>query len=337
MIRVRDEPLPTAEHVRGVLRGRLSISPESIGELLRKHDLGDVRSCKSRSSYVPNVVLRVECTDSRNLAIKIQVRHTWDWTLSQEEQAIIVLTSSTDLHLPRLRTLDQDCDVLDYPVLISEWLPGPSAADRFGAADLDCRTELARQLGITHAKIHDCPCHGLALPILDLREWRQLIPSLLFEKPTLRDDLTATFPGIEINVQSLLDQVPNTNVTDESCLIWRDGLLHNAVVVDSDESVGLAVFDFQSAAIGQAYPDHFKVRGSLGDDTAEWDAFVDGYSSVTLRKPISPDSTTGHAFRMYAPAYQIRHFYELVGCLHHNTPKWLNGLFAALETGGARA
>ncbi|NKB68342.1 MAG: phosphotransferase [Candidatus Latescibacteria bacterium] len=337
MLRVPDEPLPTADQIRARLKGKPSFSAESIDPLLRKHGFGSVRSCENRSSYVPNVVLQVECEDLRQLAIKIQVFHTWDWTLSQEALALAALSQSTDVLLPRFWILDQDRDVLDYPVLIEEWLPGPSAADHFSAADLARRAELARQLGLTHAKIHGCPCQGLNLPKLDLRNWRQLILDLLFGHSALRDDLRDAFPEVESNVRSQLDQVQSFAVADEPGLIWRDGLLHNAVVAEADNGCRLGVFDFQSAAISQPYADHFKVRGSLGGGTPEWDAFVDGYKSVAQRAPTEPDSPIGRAFRMYAPAYQIRHFYELFGYLHYRTPKWLNGLFEALETGGAPA
>ena len=164
MLRVRDEPLSTADQVRAVIRGKPSFSAESLNELLRKHGFGPVRSYESKSSYVPNVVLHVECEDFRQLALKVQVLHTWDWTLSQEVLVREALSKSTDVLLPHFWVLDQDRDVLDYPALIEEWLPGPSGADHFSAADLDGRTELARQLGVTHAKIHGCPYQGLNLP-----------------------------------------------------------------------------------------------------------------------------------------------------------------------------
>lgn len=334
MLRVSDEPLSTADQVRAVIEGKPSFPVNLLDKLLCKHGLGAVKSCASRASYVPNIVLHVECEDFRSLALKVQVLHTWDWTLVQEVLAIEALAKSTDVLVPRVWALDRDCDILDYPVLIEEWLPGPSAADDFGEAGLDRRTEIARQLGVTHAEIHTCPCRDLDLPVLDLRNWRQLILSLLFDHPALRAELLAAFPSVESDVRSLLELVQKFDVADEPCLIWRDGLLHNAVVAAVDGSLRLGVFDFQSAAMGQPYPDHFKVRGFFGGGTPEWGAFVDGYRSVAQREPTESKSPTARAFRMYAPAYQIRHFYELVGCLHHRTPKWLNALFAALETEG---
>ena len=337
MNRVPDEPLETADRVRSVFRGKPSFSDESISRILQKHGFAAVQTCEARSSYAPNVVMHVECEDSRQLAVKVQVLTTWDWTLTQEALTLDVLTRSTDLLLPEFWILDQDRDVLGYPVLILDWLPGPSAADEYDAADSDRRRGLARQLGLIHGSIHACPCHGLALPELDLREWRQLVHSFLFGHQQLRDDLRARFPDIERDVRSSLDKVEDFIVSDDLCLIWRDGKFHNTVVVDGDESFRLGAFDFQSAAIGQTYPDCFKARASIGADSPEWDHFVDGYTSVTDRRPTEPDSQTARAFRMYSNAYQIRHFYELAGCLHYRTPKWLNGLFEALEKEGALA
>ena len=83
MFRVQNEPLPTADQVRAVIRDKPSFSAESIDELLRKHGLGPVRFCESRSSYVPNVVQHRETGTSSGGAISSRVPAPFTMFVSQ--------------------------------------------------------------------------------------------------------------------------------------------------------------------------------------------------------------------------------------------------------------
>ena len=92
------------------------------------------------------------------------------------------------------------------------------------------------------------------------------------------------------------------------------------------------IFDFQSAALGQSYADHFKQSRALSAPSSEWLAYSEGYAERGGGPISGDDSAVARAFRVYGPAYQVRHFFDLLGMLHHATPNWLSEFVDVLET-----
>jgi aminoglycoside phosphotransferase (APT) family kinase protein len=329
-----EQHVPTREEIKAILRTRPDFSRGQVNTALAKHSLGSVEELEVCPSYVPNVVLRVTTQYGLHLVFKIQFRSTWDWTLNQEYQTIRTLRESTDLPVPTTCILDADRDVLEYPFLIVSRMDGAATDELYKQSGSAMRRILARQLGEIQATIHGCPIDNQAgFPNLDLRDWPDLVLNLLFGDAALQTQLGRLCPEFEPQVREALESRSALAVTEEPVLVWRDGLFYNTVSTRSADTASISgIFDFQSAAISQRYVDHFKVSRALSAPSPEWSAFVEGYAESGGLSVSGDDSAVAQAFRVYGPAYQVRHFFDFLGTLHHATPNWLNEFVSALDT-----
>ena len=63
--------------------------------------------------------------------------------MAQEAEAITLLRDGTDLPVPTWAIHDADCDVLQHPYVLVDWLDGTSSLEIFEKADPEDRMWLA--------------------------------------------------------------------------------------------------------------------------------------------------------------------------------------------------
>jgi Ser/Thr protein kinase RdoA (MazF antagonist) len=195
---------------------------------------------------------------------------------------------------------------------------------------------LARQLGRIVDTVHSCPVpEGAGLPVFDLCSWPLLVERNLFAGDELHGALTRLAPDLEPAVRRGIAAASAIDGLGQTALTWRDASLHNTVAdIDDDGNAAVCgVFDFQGARLSQPYLDlrmpYERLTGRPWTEedmpAEEWLAFVEGYGGrVDLTGPARDASACAN------PAWQVRHWWDILGHLHRRTPSWIDELLAGL-------
>ena len=328
--------LGTMDDIRRVSRDRPAVTLEAIDRILQKHGLGRAEDVEALgpTPYVTNFVHKIHRPQASPVVLKGQHLPTATWDVAVEVEALRLLRDGTSLPVPPWATYDGDRDILEHPFALIAWLDGRSSLEVYEASTPQQRLVLARQHGAIHRAIHDCPLPvDHALPRVDLREWRQLTPGLLFAGDEFHDALTRLCPAYEEAVRRRLDDGPPLEPISPPVLTWRDGSLANTVANEANGQPRICgVFDVQSAIVMQRHWDLVKAfnafvpgREPARTPTEEWKAFCEGYG-----EDIRLDGPEKKAFSIVFPALYARHWWEATGVLHPQTPSWLDDLLEGL-------
>ena len=132
--------------VKRIGRQKLEISTDEASEILEKHQLGRLMTLKPLEANPMNSIFELVPEQCDSLILKIQCRPGIG-SLKGEHYAIHLLRQLTDLPVSNLCNLDDDKDIIPYPYLISNKLPGESGSDFFQSTDHANRMQFSEVLG----------------------------------------------------------------------------------------------------------------------------------------------------------------------------------------------
>ena len=249
-MKYHEEHLGLKGTIRALYDSRPKLTLDTAKQLLDRHDLGRAIAVEPLGPYVINFVHKILRDDRQPIVFKGQYRATVGWSLSQEAAALEHLRKATDLPVPALLACADSGGPEGCPYLLLSWMDGEPTLALYEAGETGIRCDLARQLGEIVAAIHDCPLEeDPGLPVIDLRNWQQVVEDCLFSGEALHEALSRLAPELEGAVRSGLASARNTHGLGAPVLTWRDAGLHNTVseIASGSAPVIRGVFDFQSA------------------------------------------------------------------------------------------
>ena len=107
--------LANRETVRRIVQQKLEISMATASAILEKHQLGRLMTLKPLEANPMNAIFELKPEQGDSLILKIQCRPGIG-SLKGEHYAIHLLRQLTDLPVSNLCILDDDRDIISYPL-----------------------------------------------------------------------------------------------------------------------------------------------------------------------------------------------------------------------------
>ena len=331
--------LANRETVRRIFQQKLEISMATASAILEKHQLGRLMTLKPLEANPMNSIFELKPEQGDSLILKIQCRPGIG-SLKGEHYAIHLLRQLTDLPVSNLCTLDDDKDIMPYPYLISNKLPGESGADFFERTDHANRMQLSEALGHIVGVIHSLEAaEPEQLRNCDLSQWRSIVQEALFSDENFRDEVAAFSDTFYPQLDNLMASVPALQIEDDSVLLWSDAFFHNLLLKNSGRKIQITgIYDFQFAAYGSRLFDLDKIEGNfrvrrpreIYGHPEYIEQFYKGYEGAG-KAVNAPSDTHQILVNILRNAIQVRYWWwDCFGILHSKTPEYLRAILGGL-------
>ena len=331
--------LANRETVRRIIQQKLEISMATASEILEKHQLGRLLTLKPLEANPMNSIFELVPEQGDSLILKIQCRPGIG-SLKGEHYAIHLLRQLTDLPVSNLCTLDDDKDIIPYPYLISNKLPGESGSDFFESTDHANRMQFSEVLGHIVGAIH---CLEVAEPErlrnCDLNQWQNIVREALLSDENFREEVAAFSDTFYSQLSDLMVLVPALQIDDEPVLLWSDAFFHNLLLKNSGRKIQITgIYDFQFAAYGSRLFDLEKIEGNfrvrrpreIYGHPKYIEQFYKGYEGVG-KAVNAPSETHQILVNILRNAIQVRYWWwDCFGILHSKTPEYLKAILVGL-------
>ena len=325
--------------VKRIGRQKLEISTDEASEILEKHQLGRLMTLKPLEANPMNSIFELVPEQGDSLILKIQCRPGIG-SLKGEHYAIHLLRQLTDLPVSNLCTLDDDKDIIPYPYLISNKLPGESGSDFFESTDHANRMQFSEVLGHIVGAIH---CLEVAEPErlrnCDLNQWQNIVREALLSDENFREEVAAFSDTFYSQLSDLMVSVPALQIDDEPVLLWSDAFFHNLLLKNSGRKIQITgIYDFQFAAYGSRLFDLEKIEGNfrvrrpreIYGHPKYIEQFYKGYEGVG-KAANAPSETHQILVNILRNAIQVRYWWwDCFGILHSKTPEYLKAILVGL-------
>ena len=208
--------------VKRIGRQKLELSTADASAILEKHQLGRLMTLKSLDANPMNSIFELTLEQGDSLILKIQCR-SGIGSLEGEHYTIHLLRQLTDLPVSNLCTLDDDKDIIPYPYLLSNKLPGESGFHFFERTDHANRMQLSEALGHIVGAIHRLEvAEPEQLRNCDLSQWRSIVQKALLSDDDFREEIVALSDTFYPQLDDLMASVSALQIDDEPVLLWGD-------------------------------------------------------------------------------------------------------------------
>ena len=325
--------------VKRIGRQKLELSRTDAPAILEKHQLGRLMTLKPLDANPMNSIFELVPERGDSLILKIQYRPGIG-SLKGEHYAIHLLRQLTDLPVSNLCLLDNDKDIIPYPYLISNKLPGESGYDFFERTDHANRTQLSEALGHIVGVIHHLEVREPEqLRNCDLNQWQGIIQEALLSDENFREEIAALSDTFYSQLSDLMASVPALQIDDEPVLLWSDAFFHNLLLKNSGIKIQITgIYDFQFAAYGSRLFDLDKIEGNfrvrrpreIYGHPEYIKQFYKGYEGAG-QAVNAPSETQQILVDILRNAIQVRcWWWDCFGILHPKTSEYLKAILVGL-------
>ena len=331
--------LANRETVRRIIQQKLEISMDTASAILEKHQLGRLMTLKPLEANPMNSIFELKPEQGDSLILKIQCRPGIG-SLKGEHYAIHLLRQLTDLPVSNLCTLDGDKDIIPYPYLLSNKLPGESGYDFFERTDHTNRMQLSEALGHIVGVLHSLEvAEPEQLRNCDLNQWQGIVQEALLSDENFREEVAAFSDTFYSQLSDLMASVPALQIDDGPVLLWSDAFFHNLLLKNSGSEIQITgIYDFQFAAYGSRLFDLDKIEGNfriprrreIYGHPEYIKQFYKGYEG-TGKAVNAPPDTHQILVNIIRNAIQVRYWWwDCFGILHSKTPEYLKAILVGL-------
>ena len=331
--------LANRETVRRIVQQKLEISMATASAILEKHQLGRLMTLKPLEANPMNAIFELKPEQGDSLILKIQCRPGIG-SLKGEHYAIHLLRQLTDLPVSNLCILDDDRDIISYPYLLSNRLPGESGSGFFERTDHANRMQLSEALGHIVGTLHALEvAEPEQLRNCDLNQWQGIVKEALLSDENFREEVAAFSDTFYSQLSDLMALVPALQIDDEPVLLWSDAFFHNLLLKNSGRKIQITgIYDFQFAAYGSRLFDLEKIEGNfrvrrpreIYGHPKYIEQFYKGYEGVG-KAANAPSETHQILVNILRNAIQVRYWWwDCFGILHSKTPEYLKAILVGL-------
>ncbi len=259
-----------------------NIGRETLGEILRKHALGEIKDVASLKGGMFNSVLKVTVQSGETYAVKIAPPCgvsvlTYEKNLIKSEVYFYEKFSAlTKIKVPKLYGYDYD-ENSDYRYMIMEFIDGEMLKNVKLSNEEE--RQLMFDLGCAMAEIHSLPCEdGFGYLQNELYDtWDKAYLSMAENVIRNAEDKRAKIPRLKEIRDIFHENAELLKTVEKPCFVHFDLWAGNIILKDKKL---YALIDCERAMIGDAVGDFISLDYLASFDKEKNKSLIDGYNSV---------------------------------------------------------